>query len=90
MLKLSVVLTEFCCRRCSLLDFKCIFVCLCLRNDAKTVNVITTACFSKVTKVRVFLLLFLFSFYIPWHLYPSSPASLPAQDPSCWSKIFPG
>lgn len=22
------------------------------RNDAKTVNVITTACFSKVTKVR--------------------------------------
>lgn len=27
-------------------------VCLRHRNDAKTVNVITTACFSKVTKVR--------------------------------------
>lgn len=26
----------------------------CHRNDAKTVNVITTACFSKVTKVSVF------------------------------------
>lgn len=26
----------------------------CLRNDAKTVNVITTACFSKVTKVSFF------------------------------------
>lgn len=27
-------------------------VCFFSRNDAKTVNVITTACFSKVTKVR--------------------------------------
>lgn len=27
---------------------------LCHRNDAKTVNVITTACFSKVTKVSFF------------------------------------
>lgn len=39
---------------CSLksLDFS---FCFCYRNDAKTVNVITTACFSKVTKVSVSL-----------------------------------
>ena len=30
--------------------------CLCHRNDMKTVNVITTACFSKVTKVCLFSL----------------------------------
>lgn len=50
---LSVRWTLFWVRPCRL---DCFFTWsnLCRRNDAKTVNVITTACFSKVTKVSFF------------------------------------